>query len=169
MIAAIGIRMNIAAEVFQEIQGPLFASIMREVIDRQRRTIAPSHIYPQPGLLEFSVPLDLKRDDGIIGEDHFTLKHRLFKLIFQRADGIVDLKHPTCLGGPGDVHPLSLKDSVLAVERQMIGKLAHEDIGKKSQVGLALRNGMIRHGSNHRPGAVHRRGAGVVLPGAEAW
>ncbi len=53
--------MHVPVEAIKEIQGPLLTSIMREVIDRQGWIIAPSHIDPQPGLLDLAVTLDLKR------------------------------------------------------------------------------------------------------------
>jgi hypothetical protein len=137
---------NITLVVFQEIQRPLLAPVVGEVIDCQRRISAPSDIGPQPCLLELSVPLDLQRDDGIICKNHIALKNSPFQLLAKGTDCIISLEHPTCLGRPRDVHPLPLKDAVLAVKRKMVGKLAHNDVGKKPNVGLALLDGVIRHG-----------------------
>lgn len=113
IIAAIGIRVGIAAITIQEIQRSLLASVMRKIIHRQRWTAASAHIRPQPGLLHLSAPLDLKRDDGVVGKDHTCFEHRLFQCIPKKGDRFVDPQYPVRLGGPGDVHSLPLKDPVL--------------------------------------------------------
>jgi len=151
IITTVGICVDIALEACQEIQRPLLAPVMGEVIDRQRWIGAPSDIGPKPGLLYPAVALDLKGNDGVIGENHIALKNGSLQLIPKGAYRIIDLKDPTGLGSPGDVHPLPLKDAVLAIKRKVVGKLAHKDVGKKPDVGFALLNGMIRHGSRENP------------------
>ena len=86
-----------------------------------------------------------------------SFKHRLFQSIPQGPDRFVDLHDPTALRCPGDVHPLPLEDAVLAVKREVIGKLAHDDVGKQPHIGLAFLDGVIGHG-----GRDHAHGDGAV-------
>ena len=65
----------------------------------------------------------------------------------QGLDGIIGLKDPTGLGGPGDHDPFPLKDRVLPVQGQVVGELAHDHMGDEPHIGLAFFNGMIGHGS----------------------
>ncbi len=62
---------------------------------------------------------------------------------------------------PGNIHILPPKDAVLTVKRQMIGKLADDQMGKQSHIRFAFGNGMLRHGGGDHAG----KGVGAFRQG----
>jgi hypothetical protein len=116
VIAVIGIGVDIALVIPKEINGALLAPVVREVKDRKRRIYSTPHIDPELSLLDLAVSLDLKRDGGVIREDHIAFKHCSLERSLKGPDRLISLKDPACLGGPGDIDPLSGEDPVLAVK-----------------------------------------------------
>ncbi len=100
----------------------------------------------QPRLLQLSVALHLQWDGDVVGKNYVTFVNGLSESILQAAGAFVDLHQPTALGCPGDRHPFPLEDTVLAVKRQVIGELAHDQMSKQPDIGLAFGDGMFRHG-----------------------
>ena len=83
IIAAIGIRVDIAPVAGQETQRPLFAPVQGKIESDQRRVWPSAYIHPQPRFLDLPVSLDLERDDGIVGEQDIRFEHRRFEHVLK--------------------------------------------------------------------------------------
>ena len=94
IIAAIGIGVHIAPVAGQEIQRRFLAPVEGKIKAIKRWIWPSAHIDPQPGFLDLPVSLDLKRDDGIVGEQHIAFEHRLFEHVPKGPDRLIGLKDP---------------------------------------------------------------------------
>ena len=92
IVAAVGISMDIAPVAIQKIQRPLFAPVKGKIKHSQGRTLTSAHIDPEPGLLYFSLALDLKGNDRVVGENHIPFKDRPLEYIFKRPNRLIGLK-----------------------------------------------------------------------------
>ncbi|OQB55503.1 MAG: hypothetical protein BWX99_01249 [Deltaproteobacteria bacterium ADurb.Bin151] len=88
----------------------------------------------------------LKRHRGVIGKYNPVFQNGLSKNRLENLDAFIHLHQPSRLRRPGNLYLLPLKDDILTVQRQMIGKLADNHMGQKPHIRLAFGNGRIRQG-----------------------
>jgi hypothetical protein len=108
-----------------------------------------AHIDPHPrvGRLAFAQ----HGHDCVVGGHHMRSPHTFRHQLVQRLDQIGHIAAPDRLRGARDLEPLSLKDVLQPVQRQVIGKLTGDDVTQQSRPGHALVNRRLRLGRRFHP------------------
>lgn len=81
-----------------------------------------------------------------IGVDHVLVQHRFTQCIDQRLEPHACLSDPLGQGRASNCQPGAAKDFLLPVQRQVIGKLGHHDVGQQA----CGRDTFVDHLRRHR-------------------
>jgi methyl-accepting chemotaxis protein len=135
--------MHEAAEAGEMVFRMLALAVAREaILGRRRRRSAPGALVagvgPEPGGLRLAGARREHADRRVVGEDRPIVlggrEHVPADGVGQRREQRGGLADPVGEGGAVQVEPVALEDPGLAVERQVVGVLADQDMGEQAGV-----------------------------------
>ena len=135
-VGCIGIRLQITAEILEELGWPVPAARIAIVIDCVAM-ITLADVRP-----ELAGPCRIPREvqhshGGLIGVDHIRLDHPLSHQLNQRAEQDRTLGQPAAERASGQEDAVAGQHVLLAIQRQVIGELVHNHVRQQSGCGQA--------------------------------
>ena len=137
IVARIGIRLEITP-ISLELPLRAFAGAVGRVVVHRVGVITISQIDPKPALPGLpQVPVQ-HRHHRVVGLDHLRFQDFAIHGLDDRLQQLAAGGHPVAGGLSRQLHPIAAENPFLAIQGQMIGVLADDDLGQQPRPGEPL-------------------------------
>src|SRR5215471_18468711 len=127
IISAIGIHLQVTAISLQELLRPNPLPRFGVIENHHRMLLIPA-VRPDPSRARVRQLVVEHLYARIVGPDHFGLEQHSLSGPVQRRHQAGDLSHPTAHCLTRNLHPMTLEDFLLPVQRHMVGRLGYDHL-----------------------------------------
>jgi len=123
---------EVAQKFHRSVAAPTFGVVVHHI-----GVVAVTEISPKPALVRAAFAGLAHGDGGVVGVDDFGLDDALFH---DRDDGLEHQRRrarPVAHRRAAEFHAVSREDALLAMQRQMIGVFAHDDLRQRAENPVA--------------------------------